>query len=245
MMLKRTMIAVAMGSMFALPLAASAGGDKDRTATTMKAKANAQGKLARADDNAYITLTGTVTQVRPDSFVLDHGSGKVTVEMNDWGWYRDGSQALMGEKVTVQGRIDEDWIQRRTLEADSVYAQDLNTYHYTPVATMYLVPVDMDTEASEVRMIGTVTGVDARNRQIEVRSNNVNFAIDTSEVGFDPMDNTRPYQVNIGDRIVASGDMKANTGEGRRHILVAKDLILLEEDRARADANLARLDQEY
>jgi len=50
--------------------------------------------------------------------------------MDDWDWFDEASRLNAGEKVTVYGRIDDGLYETRTIEADSVYVYERNTYYY-------------------------------------------------------------------------------------------------------------------
>ncbi|MFP4521706.1 MAG: hypothetical protein ACLFQK_06125 [Fibrobacterota bacterium] len=63
-----------------------------------------------------------------NSFELDYGEVIVTVEMDDWDWYKEGKGIIEGDEVTVYGAVDNDTYEMTTIEASSVYVEDLNAY---------------------------------------------------------------------------------------------------------------------
>ena len=79
-------------------------------------------QLVAATDANWISLSGTVEATSPSSFILDYGSGEVTVEMDDWDFYREGRGLAVGDPVVVTGRVDRDLFMNARIEASSVYA---------------------------------------------------------------------------------------------------------------------------
>lgn len=67
-------------------------------------------------DETYISISGTVDSVAPDSFMLDYGDGLVRVEMDDEGYLK----IRKGDRVKVVGRMDNDLFEGRRLKADAV-----------------------------------------------------------------------------------------------------------------------------
>ena len=62
-------------------------------------------------DGTWITISGEVGAVDPDHFTLDYGDGLVVVEMDDGDRDADAYKLLQGDKVTVAGRIDDDFFE--------------------------------------------------------------------------------------------------------------------------------------
>jgi uncharacterized protein YdeI (BOF family) len=91
--------------------------------------AMAEDPYAKPDDT-WISISGTVDTVRPDSFTLDYGKGVITVEMDDGDRDADAYKLLKGDKATVNGKIDDDLFETRSIEAGSVYVESLDTYFY-------------------------------------------------------------------------------------------------------------------
>src|SRR6056297_1683552 len=69
--------------------------------------AEAQDPYTTADDT-WISLSGTVESVTTDAFMLDYGEGMVTVEMDDWDADADAYKVAAGDRVTVNGMVDDD-----------------------------------------------------------------------------------------------------------------------------------------
>jgi hypothetical protein len=54
--------------------------------------------------------------------------------MDDWDWYAEGKNLIDGDKVTVYGRIDDDFFETTSIEASSVYVESLGSYFYASAA---------------------------------------------------------------------------------------------------------------
>lgn len=65
-------------------------------------------------NNIWINISGTVKNVAADSFPLDYGSDTITVEMDDGDRDADGYKLLYGDKVTVHGKMDNDFFEKTT-----------------------------------------------------------------------------------------------------------------------------------
>ena len=145
-----------------------------RTATTaaaaaafslLSAPALATQNPYNAPDDTWISLSGTAVETGPSSFWLDYGNGTVLVEMDDFGWYeKEGVGLLDGDKVTVYGEVDDDLFETASIEASSVYVQDLGSYFYASAADEENNPFYVITpvEPGYTQVLGTVTSVGDR-----------------------------------------------------------------------------------
>lgn len=87
-----------------------------------------------APEDTWVSVSGKVTEVNPQAFELDHDSGKITVEFDDWDTDADAYKLVEGDKVTVTGKIDNGLYEDRTIEGSSVYVDSINTYYYASAA---------------------------------------------------------------------------------------------------------------
>lgn len=78
---------------------------------------------AEKDNNTWISVSGTVKSVSPDTFILEYDKGTIPVEMDDWDNDADAYKVVTGDKVTVNGIIDDDLFERKSIEASSVYVE--------------------------------------------------------------------------------------------------------------------------
>jgi len=180
-------------------------------------------------DETWITISGTVASVSRDSFILDYGDGSVIVEMDDGDRDADAYKLAGGDKVTVSGRVDDDLFETTTIEAASVYVENIGT-------TFFASPVDEETADSFVALIrepvvvsrvilqGTVTEVD--DDEFTIDSGFRQIRVDVGEMPFNPLDDEGYLKVRVGDLVSVSGEMGSDLFEGRE--LVADTLMKLD-----------------
>lgn len=157
-------------------------------------------------DNSYVSLTGDVVSAEADSFLLNYGEGIVTVEMDDWDSYGDAYAIMENDDVTVYGYVDDDFYETTTIEASSVFVENLNTYFYASgadeetTATVAAGFYDYDYEVT-----GTVTEV--MGREFTLDTGNRQIRVDTLSLGYNPMDDNGFIKIEEGDRITVFGDL--------------------------------------
>lgn len=182
-----------------------------------------------APDDTWLTVSGTVTSVAPQAFGLDYGDGILTVEMDDWDADSDAFKVMTGDRVTVSGIVDDDLFEARTLEASTVYVQDMNTTFYASPAdeedSFMLIDYSDPIELSEMSLQGTVTDVDDEEFTLMVGNAPVN--VEVEELAYDPLDDEGYQQIDIGDRVSVTGEMDYDFLEGSE--FVAESVVTLSE----------------
>ncbi|HKJ05026.1 MAG TPA: hypothetical protein VJ974_05460 [Geopsychrobacteraceae bacterium] len=176
-------------------------------------------------NNAWISIDGTVKAVNVDTFTLDYGKGWITVEMDDGDRDADAYVLLPGDKVTVTGKIDDDFFQRTTIEASRVYVEKLGTYFYaSPVddEDTYIAMVN-PVMTSRTVVQGVVTEVNGDEFELSVGT--TNLTVDIAEMPYNPLDNKGYQRIEAGDLVRVSGNMDYEMFEGRE--LKAKTLVEL------------------
>jgi len=160
-------------------------------------------------DDAWISVSGTVVSSSDESFMLDYGSGTIFVEMDDWDWYDEAAGIIDGDKVTVNGRIDDDLYETKKIEAGSVYVENLNTYFYASAADEEDVPSTLSypntSVLTGVEFVGKIVKVSGREFTLDTGSQKLK--VDTSEMVYNPMDNFGYQQLDVGDRVRVSGEI--------------------------------------
>ncbi|NBC47263.1 MAG: S1 RNA-binding domain-containing protein [Gammaproteobacteria bacterium] len=183
--------------------------------------------LAEPDDS-WISVSGTVETVSNDSFVLDYGEGMMTVEMDDGDRDADGYKLVSGDKVTVSGRIDDDLFETRTIEASSVYVENIGTYFYASAVdeedvNEVIIDVDTPVVISATTVQGTVTDVNSEEFIVDTGLRQVRVEVD--EMSYNPLDDEGYQKIEIGDRVSVTGQMDDDLFEGRE--LVADSVVTL------------------
>jgi uncharacterized protein YdeI (BOF family) len=121
--------------------------------------------------NDYVTLSGTITGiVSGDEFEMDYGTGTIRVDTNDT-WpelFKDApagaSRLKKGDRVTVTGRVDKNWLTANEIEADYLsFGGDNYTMTYrNPRNRDFLGPASRGgyfSEGGRLSVTGTVTHV--------------------------------------------------------------------------------------
>jgi uncharacterized protein YdeI (BOF family) len=207
-------------------------------ASTMFAGAIFAGSWAVADshnpyrmaDNTWITINGTVEAVTPDRFVLDYGDASVIVEFDDGDRDADAYQLLAGDKVTVSGRIDDDFLETTKIEAASVYVENLGTTFFasamdeeTSERLMGIINVPAAISSTVVQ--GTVTSVDDSEFKIDAGASDIQ--VDVKDMAYDPLDDKGYQKIEVGDRVKVTGDVEGAFLEG--YELVADSVVKLDQ----------------
>lgn len=183
-------------------------------------------------DGSWISLSGIIAKAGDESFVLDYGKGKITVEMDDWDWYKEGKALIEGDNVTVYGRVDDDLYQSTTIEASSVYVKNLNTYFYASDADeedLAFSFVTTPVVVAWMELTGTVTKIEGR--EFTLDTGNRTVRVDTSAMVYDPTDDQGYQKIRKGDRVKVSGNMDYDLFEKKE--LMANTIVTLAKDKTK------------
>ena len=187
-------------------------------------------------DRSCVSVSGVVASANDHSFILDYGKGQIIVEMDDWDWYGEGKSLLDGDKVTVYGRIDDDLFETASIEASSVYVENLNTFFYANDADeedlafgIYPTPIVV----SWLDLTGTVTEVDGREFTLDTGKRKIQ--IDTINMPYNPMDDQGFQKIRKGDRVKAFGHMDYDLFEKKE--LMADSVITLAKDKKKKSSS--------
>ena len=169
--------------------------------------------MAQPDDT-WISLTGTVTSTTADSFIMDYGDGLITVEMDDWDTFGDAWPLADGDQVTVYGDVDKGLYETATIEAGSVYVQDLNTFFYASAADEEgdygEWVVDINAVVGDVTYIGTVETVIPDANTFTIDTGVTELTVDTSALPYNPLDDEGFQQIDVGDRVSVEAEIDAD-----------------------------------
>ena len=167
-----------------------------------------QSEVATADSGEWISLTGSVASVSGDQFTMDYGDNKLTVEMDDFDDY-DENLLIAGDQVTVSGMIDTDFVDNKTLEASSVYVDNLNEFFYASSADeedgYYSYAANDYWDGGDwISLTGEVASVDGQTFTLDTGI--VEYVIDTDQMSYNPLDSKGAEQIEVGERVVVSGE---------------------------------------
>lgn len=189
---------------------------------------------ARAN-NSFISISGKVDSVSPDAFMLNYGDGVVKVEMDDRQRDADGYKLMKGDKVRVTGFIDDDVFETTKIEAGSVFVENLGTYFFASAADEEddFVTIVAPVSVSATVVQGKVTGVNGRRFTVDSGSRQV--TVDTSGLGYNPLDDEGYQKIKKGDRVSVGGKMDKNFW-GKRE-LKADSVVTLSPSSGKASAS--------
>ena len=170
-------------------------------------------------DNTWISLTGTVQTVMADAFTMkydeDGEEGWITVEMDDGDRDADGYKLMAGDIVTVNGMIDDDLFETRTIEASSVYVANLDTYFYASAMDEEdtFVTFTVPFEVGDAVVQGVVTAVNEHEFTLDTGLREV--TVDVADMPYDPLDDEGYQQIDVGDAVSVFGEVDYDFFEGR------------------------------
>lgn len=162
-------------------------------------------------DETWISISGTAVETTAEAFILDYGEGLVTVEMGELDWYQKDFRVIEGDKVTVYGEIDDDFYDTTTIEADSVYDEDLNQYFYNfaeenEYQRGYDYWVDGgDIQPGRATVRGTVRSI--QGRELTIDTGPRMLTVDTITIPYNPLDDKGYTKVEKGDYVSVTGSM--------------------------------------
>ncbi|MCL7744397.1 hypothetical protein LV476_05460 [Guyparkeria hydrothermalis] len=163
-------------------------------------------------DQSALVLSGTAVETTPSSFVMDYGQGLITVEVDDWEWVEKEARGLIeGDEVTVYGRIDDDFSEARTIEASSLYVENLGTYFTAEPGDgedVSVIPTLVFNVDSGMDVTGKVTSVSPGEKEFTIDSGARQITVDTTELNYDVLDDQGFQQIDKGDLVAVNGYME-------------------------------------
>ncbi|MGF1605497.1 MAG: hypothetical protein ACFB22_04110 [Rhodothalassiaceae bacterium] len=168
-------------------------------------------------DQSWISISGTAVEPTASSFTLDYGDGLITVEMDDWDTVGEAIAIQDGDRVTVYGLLDDDLFEAASIEAASVYVEDLNTYFYASAMDEEDVGAwDTRVVVSQTQVRGTVKTVDAEDGRFTMATNDgQTFKVETEYLSYNPLDAVGYQQLKQGHRVRVTGMLDKDFMEGR------------------------------
>jgi hypothetical protein len=159
-------------------------------------------------NNSIITVSGKVTEADSTSFILDYGEGSIPVTMSAFDWYVEGFNLLKNDHVTVHGRVDASKEKPRSIVADSLYANNLNTFFYSKSSgekdfLSYIVITSQPVVFPYMELRGTVEKVDGREFTLNTGTQMV--VVDTKSLDYNHMDDEGYQVIRPGDYVSVTG----------------------------------------
>lgn len=174
-------------------------------AVLLSTPAWSQNPYALADEN-WISLSGTVSEAKPDGFTLNYDNGSVKVEMDDYSsWHREGRALSNGDEVVVSGRVDDDLFETTSIEAAMVYVERLGTHFYAS-AMDEETPLQFGPtyQADSVVVSGTIRRIDGDTFTLGTGTGRID--VETGDMGDNPLDEDGFLKLKVGDYVSVAGD---------------------------------------
>jgi uncharacterized protein YdeI (BOF family) len=167
------------------------------------------------DDGSWIAIRGTVKNVSDDKFVLDHGDGTITVELQPENRVKEDHKFIENEQVRVYGVVDAGFFTRTTILARAVYVESLSTYVYRSDGVDEFLQVSTPVIESGTVVQGVVKRV--KDDKIVLDEGDRSITVDTSILGKDEDPKTMESAAGVseGDIVVAVGVMDKDFWTGR------------------------------
>jgi len=167
-------------------------------------------------DNTWMTLNGTIQSVSSNAFVLNYGKGAITVEMDDGDRDADAYPLDPGDKVTVEGMIDDDFFEQTTIEASSVHVEKLGTTFYASSLDEENYPVIQGPPAimAPLALQGTVSSVG--NGEFTLNTFQRRLTVDVGDMPYDPLDDEGYQKIEVGDFVKVTGSIDDDFFGGRQ-----------------------------
>jgi len=184
-------------------------------ALTSASSLNAEPNPYALADESWISISGEVQFLQPDSFTLDYGDGSVIVEMDDGDRDADAYKLIEGDNVNVLGVIDRDLFELTSIEASSVFVEKLDTYFYSSAVDEEDIPLLMATieEKPASFVQGKVTDVDNTEFSISFGLNEIR--VDVDDMLYNPLDDEGYQKVEVGDVVRVKGELDTDFLQGR------------------------------
>ncbi len=215
--------------------------------------AGAQTDAARMDaakmDGDWVHLTGDVVFTAGDELGLDYGDGFILVEMDDQDSFREASLVDVGDRITVRGRVDADFAELKSVEADTVFVHDQGVLYKTSyaddepdidfaiVSFGYANPLAAAEEGTTISASGTIEAIDGETFTLDAAGWNVQ--VDTAEIAYSPfrtrgVADPRRTVLEVGDRVRVTGEVSEDMFN--RNVLAATSLVMLEDASRRPES---------
>lgn len=166
-------------------------------------------------DETWIRLSGEVESVSEDAFILDYGDGIVTVEMDDGDRDADGYKLVNGDKVTVSGMVDDDFYETTSIEASSVYVENIGTYFFASAADEEAGFVEVGTPVSVSFSVLKGTVSEVNEESFVLNTGPRRMVVEVDEMSYNPLDDEGYQKVEVGDLVSVTGSVDNDLFEGR------------------------------
>ena len=186
----------------------------------------------RAQQNAtWISLNGTVESVEQDRFRVNYGAGSINVAIDDQARDAEAYELAAGDKVIVNGVVDQNLMRSQQVEATSVFIEKINTTFYKNPSQPYTwALISTPIEEGKATLEGIVTN--AQENQFSIGTGTQQIAVNVAELENNPLDQEGYQKIQDGDRVRVSGALQGDLASSPE--LTADSVVSLKkQDQAR------------
>lgn len=129
--------------------------------------------------------------------------------------------------VTVHGCLDDELFEKATIEADSVFVEDIATYYHANPddEERDFVSMHAPVTIAETEIQGTVTGIIGDSFTLDTGKQQIQVMVDA--MPYNPLDERGARQIKEGDRVSVSGFMTKEFMDTKR--LMANSAVILKD----------------
>ncbi len=205
-------------------------------AATLRARDSTHMAFANKDEGAWIGIEGHVRMVGEKSFILGYEGGTVAVAL--------GGEALRAhtfhkdQHLTVYGRVDTDFLDRRVIKARAVVVDGEHSTEHLVIGEGDAIQMLTASHVPGTVVHGRVTDISGRHVTLEQADGRI--IVDTSTLSYDPMTAQPHNRVELGDQVTAQGLIRGELWSERLMKATALDVIKM----SRMDGNMGAADPE-
>jgi len=160
-----------------------------------------------------IRISGVVDEMpKPNAFELNYGDGEIVVEFDDWDPEPDAYKLKKGDEVVVTGRLDDDFLHGKTLEAGSVYVKDIEETYYANPRDEEAAFANMSKDMEELSTVVQGTVVSVNGKEFVLKSDTQEIKIDVSAIA-DTVDSS---DIKPGDTVRVAGKLQRSFFKERK-----------------------------
>lgn len=187
------------------------------------------------DDDAQVTMSGTMTKIDGDEFVLNYRDGSITIELEDWERDAEDLNFKNGAEVTVFGEIDNDLFTDSTIEAEAIYIKSTGSYYYASDSEdaesyrNFLWSDSENYELSDMTLRGRVVSTDVDNGEFTIAvGEGEKVTVSIAALDHDVLKGEKRDPVDAGDWVRVAGRLDYEFFDGK--LLRAKSVTTIFED---------------
>ncbi len=176
-----------------------------------------EAKNKKTKGGEWITISGVVTGVRDDGFVILSEGKSTFIDFDSTPAHSNLQKLESGYQVIVSGEIEQIQFEEGKLLAEQIYLKETDTYligqpteNSNDVISLnpYYSTVEDLPQNTIVNIKGRVTRI--KQRDIFVFTGDREIKVDTSEMAFNPIDDQGATKIELNDFVKVSGTVERN-----------------------------------